>query len=939
VWLSVALLLLCAASSWGASRYDPRLAFRVIRTPHFSILFHQGEEDLAARLAVIAEDVHGALSTELQVPTRRHTRVILVDQHDDANGWATPLPFDTIEISAVAPAPSSSIGYTDDWLRLVFTHEYTHILHLDQSHGLFRGLRSVFGRAPALFPNIFLPGWETEGLATFYETRDTGLGRLRSGEFRLIVNAAARAGQVDPIDRATGALVDWPGGNAAYAYGARFHEYLAGRFGQEAFSRLAAATARRIPYLPGGAYKRVFGASAKELWKEFAAATGSDDGFRQMVPPESSAGRFSVVRVTHQGFIAAGPRWLPDGTLLYSSRTPHEFPSLKVVDGDGRATTLAQRYLGERSSISQGRVFFDQRELVRNVGLQSDLYVVSLAGRRVERLTVHERAADPDVSPDGRELVHIVNAADRSALLLREVIVDTRVRLGAPKRLRDDPGTHYAAPRWSPDARFIAAERRRLGSRPDVVVIDVATREISKTISVNEGRVGEPEWFGGSGRLLVSVERPNEPFNLYQIDLTGDGRAHRFLELPNGSRAAAISPNGDRLAFVGYTVDGYDIFSAALPPAGDEVSTVTVHRGDPVFAAAPPLQDARPSPSAKRYSPAGTLLPRFWMPVAETDEDRLEVGAGTAGLDALGRHAYSSTVRWADRARPDWDVSYAYDRWRPTLFVSAADDLTVWQSEDYRETSFEAGLLVPFNTIRRRQWFYGSVHGTREEYPSGVFQRNAVRLAYQLSTSRRYGYSISPEDGIVAGITSEVARTALGSDADGQTFTADVRAYPRVGGQHRILALRAAWAGSFGDRDGRRVLGAGGTAAPGSTIAFGHDAIGLARGFATDDIVGYRAAVVNVDYRVPLWNVERGIGRLPVFVRQFHAALFADAAHAWRETFRTAEVRTSTGAELSSDIVLGHYLPLTITGGIALRRDPSRVQSGAAGFWRIGYAF
>ncbi|MGE5812966.1 MAG: BamA/TamA family outer membrane protein [Acidobacteriota bacterium] len=943
--LALGLLFLAGWSS-AATRYDPHLRFRVIRTPHFSVLFHQGEDELATRLAAIAEEVHARLSQQLDVPANRHTRVILVDQNDDANGWATPMPFDTVEISAAAPAPSSSIGYTDDWLRLVFTHEYTHILHLDESRGLFAGLRYVFGRAPVLFPNMFLPGWETEGLATFYETRDTGLGRLRSGEFRLIVDAAARAGRVDPIDRASGALVDWPGGNAAYAYGARFHEYLAARFGPDAFSRLAAATAGRVPYFPGGAYKKVFGASARELWKGFAASqmepSGGSDRPNEPANPSGGMGTGSIVRLTHQGFITAGPRWLPDGRVLYTSRTPHEFPALKATAGDGHSRTLAHRYLGERSSISNGRVFFDQQELVRNVGLQSDLYVLSLADGRVQRLTRQARAADPDASPDGRTLVHTTQAQDRSSLVLRDIDITGRnVRVGDARPLREEAGTQYAAPRWSPDGRHIAAERRRPGRRPEVVVIDVTSRAVVGTISVAEGRVGEPEWLGVPGRLVVSLERPSAPFSLYEVDLNDGPTARAFIDLPNGSRSAAVSANGDRVAFVGYTTDGYDIFTAPVHPAEPaEPGRLQVQSGDSDSQASGVRAPGNGFPaSSAPYSPLGTLLPRFWMPVAETDEDRLELGAGTAGIDALGRHAYSSTVRWSDRARPDWDVSYAYDRWRPTVFVSAADDLTVWQGADYRETSIESGLVVPFNTIRRGQLLYGSVHATREEDPSGVFDRNAIRFAYQVSTSRRYGYSISPQDGVLGGATLEITRKAFGSDADAQTFTADVRAYPRLGGQHRILSLRAAFAGSYGDLEGRRVIGAGGTAAPGSTIAFGRDAIGLARGFATDDIVGYRAAVVNVDYRVPFWNVERGIGSLPIFFRQVHGALFADAAHAWRSTFRMADVRTSVGLELSSDVVLGHYLPLTITGGVAFRRDPAHVQEGAMGFWRIGYAF
>ena len=175
--------------------------------------------------------------------------VILVDQTDLSNGWATPTPYNLIEITAAAPPGDSSIGNTDDWLRLVFSHEYTHIVHLDKARGWIGGLRGVFGRAPVLYPNLFLPLWQIEGIATYNESALTGEGRVPAGDFRMIVDRAAAAGRFDPIDRANGGLIDWPGGAAQYAYGAYFHQYLADRFGPESLVRLSDETARRRPLL------------------------------------------------------------------------------------------------------------------------------------------------------------------------------------------------------------------------------------------------------------------------------------------------------------------------------------------------------------------------------------------------------------------------------------------------------------------------------------------------------------------------------------------------------------------------------------------------------------------------------------------------------------------------------------------------------------------
>src|SRR5690242_12987742 len=100
VWVSIGLLL--PASALASGRYDPRLRFKTISSNRFDIHYHQGEEAEARRLASIAEGVAAKLDAILGRPSGR-VQVILVDQTDLSNGWATPLPVNTIEIVAAAP--------------------------------------------------------------------------------------------------------------------------------------------------------------------------------------------------------------------------------------------------------------------------------------------------------------------------------------------------------------------------------------------------------------------------------------------------------------------------------------------------------------------------------------------------------------------------------------------------------------------------------------------------------------------------------------------------------------------------------------------------------------------------------------------------------------------------------------------------------------------
>jgi outer membrane protein assembly factor BamA len=157
--------------------------------------------------------------------------------------------------------------------------------------------------------------------------------------------------------------------------------------------------------------------------------------------------------------------------------------------------------------------------------------------------------------------------------------------------------------------------------------------------------------------------------------------------------------------------------------------------------------------------------------------------------------------------------------------------------------------------------------------------------------------------------------------------------FPRRG----VVAARIAAASAWGDERLRRSFSAGGAGPKPGGFDVELSAIGLLRGFDESDVVGDRAAVVNVDYRFPLAWVQRGIGTWPVFLRAVHGAVFADAGHAWDRRFRSSDVRRSVGGELSVDAVFGP-VGLTITGGAAWRHEHSAGRDIVA-FGRIGRAF
>ena len=925
--LLVVLPLVTTSPAAASNRYDPRLRFRTISTARFDIHFHQGEQDLARRLAGIAERVATDLEPSLGKPQQR-VNLILVDQTDLPNGWATPTPFNLIEIAAVPPHSESEIGNTSDWLRMVFTHEYTHILHLERAGGWIGRGRRVFGRLPVLHPNLYLPISQIEGIAVFQESRQTGQGRIHAGDFRMIVGRAAAAGQFEPLDRATLWPIDWPSGTLPYAYGAYFNQYLADTYGEQSLAALANATASRVPYLGSGAYKKVYKKSLGELWSEFKAST---------VKTSVMAGS-EARRLTRHGYYVSGPRFATDGRLFYSLSDMHDFPALMELTATGprRVTT---RVLGSATAPAGPDLIFDQVELARSVAVVSDIYAVPRDGGARRALTREARALDPDVSADGTTIVCAVQMTGRRILAM--LPLGSRDTPTPPTPFLDEPATDFSLPRWSPDGRRVVAERRRLGGPSELVIIDASTRDVHVLTSSAHGRNTSPAWTQDGRQILFASDRDGGPFSIYRIASDGSS-LHKATNLGSTADAPTVSPDGARLVFVGYTVDGFDLFEIA----SSDVKWLEVpQQTEPPVP--PPSPSADPDLPATPYRPWRTVAPRFWFPVVEEDDDRLAFGAGTAGADALGRHAYFATAAWASSARPDWNLAYAYDRWRPTFFADLSDSTDDWRVGTVGVREVNVGAAIPVRKFRSAHAIFGAFHGASEHFACAACERpidvridrRALRAAWQFNASHNYGYSISREQGWTATLSSEWTSEALGSTGDATSIIGDVRGYLRAWPRHGTLAGRAAFASASGDENVRRIFSAAGSDAQPGGIGFSFDAIGLLRGLDEADVAGRRAAVLNADYRFPLRWIERGFGTWPFFLRSLHGAVFVDRAAAWDGSLGSDNWRTTMGGELSADVIVGYWLPLTVASGVAWRHDPTHAEKGAAAFFRIGRAF
>jgi hypothetical protein len=945
---------------------DPRLDFRTITTEHFFIYYHQGEEAQATRLSVIAEETRSEVARALRLEPPPRTHVILADQAEISNGFANPLPYGTIALTAATPSASEFVGRADDWLRLVFTHEYTHIIHLDRSEGWARLVRQVFGRTPIAFLSDIQPNWQIEGLAEWQESRLTGGGRLYAGDFQAITGEAARNGRFEPVDRVNGGLTDWPGGSAQYAYGLGFVEYLAERFGEGRFGELILRTARAAPFFGPVVFRNMFGLSLPDAWHDYQLRAERE---ASAIRPGTDTP--APVRLTQHGNTVLGPRYAPPSCagcaaeIIYSVRGPEDHPALYAIGTDGTAPRrLERRTYGSTSAPTARLIVFDQQEARRNAALYSDLYWIDRRSHQIHEMTHEQRLQDPDLSPDGRFIVCVRESRGRRDLVLVELVPDSLnassgPRVGSISTILTAEETQFNAPRWSPDGQRIVVARHRLGTQSDIIVVNIQTHEVRVVAGERSVRFVTPTWAPDGRRIVAAADFDGGPFNLFEFDVDRPDTPPRVLtQTTGGALWPDVSADGRSIVFSGYTVEGFDLFVTPYAPGPPRTGAAVV-AGEPALAAVPVNTTTVKSAP---YSPWQTLAPTAWAPTLDSDGATVRLGASTGGTDVLARHAYTAGVSWivskpddlavASRATPDWNINYSYGRWMPRLSVSASSETLLFRpspagfplGETIRERQFEAGVFLPILHTRASHRLVASIVHVADDYefPRVISrQRNALRFGGSRTTAQNFGYSISPERGLAIGSSAEVNIHSVGATAEGTTYMLDGRAYVPGFAAHHVLAMRGGVGYSTGAPGRGRTFLLGGAGPNSDVVAFSSEAFSLNRGFAPDTFGGPRIAIVNADYRWPIARPQRGVEAYPFFLHTVHAAVFADAGQVWSTDFSPGDLKTSMGGEVAADVVIGFNLKFTVAAGAAWGHDYESDQSAnhAAAYLRIGKAF
>ncbi len=915
IWkLGFGIFFFILVSSFGipaeaATWLDPALKWRTLETPHFSIHFHDGIEDIAKRFAPIAEEVHERL-----VPIMKHkpdlkTNVVLLDTVDYGNALTTVIPDPRVIVYLTDWSTNLNPSKYDLWLRFVFLHEYVHVLHLDIAEGVMRFYRFIFGRW--VFPNALEPGFIIEGMPTYMETKYNPGGRGTDPRWDMMMRMDILENNVKSIDQAAVNTVRWPMGHLRYLYGVEFVEYLADTYGEDKLITVAHIYGDLFQYYGvDGAFLFVYRASLGMLWNEWL-----DYLHDKYTKQKEQLGELTVPKpVTDSGYYNLKPKWSKDSKrIYYQNRDADVYPNIRALDaGSGKNRKIFEGMVFD-NSLALGptgtKLLFSKSDIYKNYYTYQDLYVLDLENSRLSRLTEGGRAGDPDFSPDGSRIVFVKNEkGTRTLRLMRSDGSDLRMLCSY------EANVQYFSPRWSPDGRKIVVAKWSPEKSQKIYLVSLATGE-QQRLTQEEGLACESNpCFSPDGEYIIFDSDRTGIVNLYAYHL-GSRQLYQITNVLGGAMMPDVSPDGEKLAYVSYSSRGYDVAMMKMePPEWNYARPVPAETDQYAYREIrTKVKEITSDIKVEKkyeihdYNPFPTLLPKFWLPLSYINENGSQTYIYTEGSDVLKQHLYKIQFGYDwDAERAQYAVYYANNQFLPqaafvhseTAVPYSFDDSTLWMTERYGAVSFSLFDNRVFYEWDRQVFSFGYEQTNIKNISSiealsakpDLGDVNGVFLGWGYSSARQYPKSISPENGIDLALQVTMNSPDYGSDYTYTTYSGNSAAYLSPPFKHHVLVPKLYGFYSKGDQLEQ------------SNFSWRYLPL---RGYPSTNLKGNKGILLSTEYRFPLFYTESGFMYGATFFDRIWGNLFYDMGGATFQSISNLKLKKSYGMELNLNTSFG----------------------------------
>lgn len=916
--LIVLTVILCSFPLF--SKYHPEIRWKEISEKKFIVIFPQGYETEAASILETAREVYGELQKLWKIPIEDPIRILITDVNDYANGSATFFPFNQITIHLFPPPPDTALGNAFDWIRLVVSHEMSHIFYLNAGSRFIRSLRDIIGSNPLLYPLNFTPFWMVEGIAVFGESYMNPNGRMKTPDYCLILKNMARTRSVPKWRDIYGEPTYWPGPEAKYLFGCKFIEFLIEEYGIETVPGLVHHFSRYLITLAAShRIRQYFKKSLPKLWSRF---------IEQIPTPETNF-KETVTPLTRCGMSKKYPVALGTDRGVYVSEDYQDFPGVWEID----FKTAGKSKLFEKNNINNlsyspedQTIYFSAIDYFKSSYRYSDLYEYKLTGKHVNRLSVGKRLFSPVKVPGKETIICVKRKKNRSYLCLFDKKTKNETIISRGYR-----GLDFLS--LSPDGQTIAASVKRKNHNWDIGLFHFNGKP-KKIISLSPQKKYAPRW--RTDREIGFICEYNHSYRLVLYNLDSDrARVLAKKNLP-AIRHFTFIPGSETVLINHFDSNGYNLGMVDL-------STLRFQTFPPQDPFSYPVGTPQPEPvKAKKYRFWRDLLPKFLNVNFRYAGNEIQPGFVLFGNDAVHRHSFSFQGFYGINTESiNFSFNYTYEGFYPTLILNLSNltDLNLKENDEkytYTTKSAELVMLYPILfTEKYQSYLYANLHSEKiiERYnpAESIFRLNlnGMKLGLLFNSAKHYYDSISHADGLSLSLSYSRDFEFLGSDFDLNTLALEYKQYLSIS-RPNVLALRLGISNSWGS--GKRLFYMGGANSKTDHHIAGGNLFNLMRGYPSGYFSGTGGFILNLEFRIDLVKMERSIF-ISKRVERFYISLFSDIGNMWEQEI-TLDPAISLGAEFNMVLYLGKRV--TVSGGVAIGRSPFH---DPVFYVRVGEAF
>ena len=541
----------------------PGIKWYQVNTPNFRVLYPLGFDAQAQRMANTLETIREPEARTMGALPKKIS-IILQNQSSLSNGFVTLAPrrseFYTM------PAQNYNFAGNNDWLNLLASHEYRHMVQFQRSITGFNkviyylfGQQALAGMAFAAAPQWF---WEGDAVAT--ETAFTSSGRGRIPNFDLLFRTNLMEGRTFNYNKQY--LRSYKNNIPNhYVLGYNMVSYLRKKTGDPLIWEKITGRSWNVPFIPfafSNAIKKETGLYVKDLYKEMAQERTKDyeEALKglEFTPFETVTKRKSSAYTDY-----FYPQPLENGKMLVMKSGIGDIETLVMISPDGEET---DRYVegpindpGFLSASNLRVVWnefrYDPRWLVHTYSM---IKGYDFGNKQSRIISKHSRYSSAALSPDGYQVATVETSNDYG---IRLVVLD----YFTGKVLKELPNPNndlLAMPRWTPDGKSVVALRTNASGKT-ITRFDISEGSSVDLIPFSSENIGYPVAFGN----YILYNSPVSGIdNIYALDVNTQER-FQVTSSKYGAYNPAVSKDGKTIYYNNQTRDGMDVVKAPLEPA------------------------------------------------------------------------------------------------------------------------------------------------------------------------------------------------------------------------------------------------------------------------------------------------------------------------------------------------------------------------------------